>query len=847
MKRMKKKSGKSVLSFILCLSMLMPRVSLTILGEEGSQEYHTEHTADCGYVEAVEGQPCTQGHSAEEQHDDTCGYVAAVAGSPCRYESGEEITGETEETVTEELEEEVTEETEETVIEEPEEEVTEETEETVTEEPEEEVTEETGEPVTEEPEEGVAGETEETTEETEEPEEVIEETEETVTEKPEEEVTKETEETVIEETTTEEVEEAAEEITTEAVRAMVAELPSSVELYGMSMKEQKRAYAQVQKVCDVFEALTQQQKEKLAEEKVKLEALLEWWNTPISVEERACEVDGCTGVYQNGICDVCGRSFYTLELADGSIVLKQEDDVLYYMQGDMGYVAYAGVLTVMGESDTAVITIENGDHKVIFDTVSMTTKSDVPLYVAQGSLELTLLGENLLGEGSYEQQSILLDADTTLTITEEASGTLFLDNGKPDHDNYGSSECLASTRDLIDGEGSLVVDGGIIQAKNGGGIGIAGDLTVNGGSIGAGFVSAKNVSITGGTVKIEGEAGKNKLIEADLGASKEPFTTHGIFAQETISISGGYTEVLTGGPACQYMIADEKIVTDSCTESHALYAQKEVLISGGTVVAVAESYEYVLNELGAWEISSEEEESADLTGYGIYSEKIQITGGNVKAAGLQPMNTVPTNGSEPVVLYTVTLEGEYVTEQMTGMQLTDIDYYGMEDVYLLDDNKLYLYLPENAALTEIIADDQSYVGTIADGAGIFTHMDIEKVATASVTWPCMQFTCVDGDWDPETQSYDVIWQAAIEGGDVITVTNTGNVKAKVIFSYDVSETGILGSFTNESLTLEVGETGTTVIQLSGRPNGELENQDSLGTITVIVEEAEDDGPDNAND
>lgn len=48
-------------------------------------EHHPEHTEECGYVEAVEGQPCTHVHDGE------CGYVKpveaveAVEGQPCTH------------------------------------------------------------------------------------------------------------------------------------------------------------------------------------------------------------------------------------------------------------------------------------------------------------------------------------------------------------------------------------------------------------------------------------------------------------------------------------------------------------------------------------------------------------------------------------------------------------------------------------------------------------------------------------------------------------------------------------------------------------------------------------------
>jgi pilin isopeptide linkage protein/fibro-slime domain-containing protein len=87
---------------------------------DGLCEHHPEHTAECGYVEATEGSPCTHEHTDEcyttdengEQildcqhvHDESCGYVEATEGSPCTYEcaicdSAEEDVGDNAETET---------------------------------------------------------------------------------------------------------------------------------------------------------------------------------------------------------------------------------------------------------------------------------------------------------------------------------------------------------------------------------------------------------------------------------------------------------------------------------------------------------------------------------------------------------------------------------------------------------------------------------------------------------------------------------------------------------------------------------------------------------------------------
>ncbi|HJA24766.1 MAG TPA: Cna B-type domain-containing protein, partial [Candidatus Fournierella merdigallinarum] len=97
--------AKRWLAVILCLCMIFPSaVTLISAAEEpaytgGPCEHHTEHTAECGYVEAVEGQLCphvrdencgyqepTEEIPCAHVHDDSCGYQAAVAEIPCDKE-----------------------------------------------------------------------------------------------------------------------------------------------------------------------------------------------------------------------------------------------------------------------------------------------------------------------------------------------------------------------------------------------------------------------------------------------------------------------------------------------------------------------------------------------------------------------------------------------------------------------------------------------------------------------------------------------------------------------------------------------------------------------------------------
>ena len=94
------KATKKLLALALSLALLVGMFpSAAFAAAEGPPcENHPEHTAECGYVEAVEGQPC--GHVHDEScgyaegtpeapcghiHDEECGYAEAVEGRPCAH------------------------------------------------------------------------------------------------------------------------------------------------------------------------------------------------------------------------------------------------------------------------------------------------------------------------------------------------------------------------------------------------------------------------------------------------------------------------------------------------------------------------------------------------------------------------------------------------------------------------------------------------------------------------------------------------------------------------------------------------------------------------------------------
>ena len=108
---------KRWLALLLSLSLIGTMLPIPARAEEegtgagtGLCGHHTEHTADCGYAEAVEGQACEHTHddgcgyqevsdcthvhtekcgengeTCTHVHDDACGYVESAEGSPCTF------------------------------------------------------------------------------------------------------------------------------------------------------------------------------------------------------------------------------------------------------------------------------------------------------------------------------------------------------------------------------------------------------------------------------------------------------------------------------------------------------------------------------------------------------------------------------------------------------------------------------------------------------------------------------------------------------------------------------------------------------------------------------------------
>ena len=114
------------------------------------------------------------------------------------------------------------------------------------------------------------------------------------------------------------------------------------------------------------------------------------------------------------------------------------------------------------------------------------------------------------------------------------------------------------------------------------------------------------------------------------------------------------------------------------------------------------------------------------------------------------------------------------------------------------------------------------------------------IISVDITWGDLSFTYSDGTWNANTHTYDGAgWNVDEEGGNSITVDNTGNTGVNVSYAYQNAETGITGSFTDGEnpvsapVALSENDSSTVYLMLAGKPEKELEKA-IIGSVTVTI-------------
>lgn len=210
------------------------------------------------------------------------------------------------------------------------------------------------------------------------------------------------------------------------------------------------------------------------------------------------------------------------------------------------------------------------------------------------------------------------------------------------------------------------------------------NITINGGNViatggnsspGIGvYGTAENITINGGNVSAEGRGsyGTAGIGGGDMGNANN------------IHITGGITKSYGYGSGAGIGAGAYFNLNGRGGNAH------NILINGGTVVAPS------TGNIGI--------------GGSQTCSNIQINGGsvNAKSISIPPINVDGIN----VYLTTITLSGAGAWTQVPDLEISGADYFNQKDIFTDEDEKIYLYLPEEASVTGATAGGSSYGGSI---------------------------------------------------------------------------------------------------------------------------------------
>ena len=117
------------------------------------------------------------------------------------------------------------------------------------------------------------------------------------------------------------------------------------------------------------------------------------------------------------------------------------------------------------------------------------------------------------------------------------------------------------------------------------------------------------------------------------------------------------------------------------------------------------------------------------------------------------------------------------------------------------------------------------------------------VFNVDITWGSLSYSYSDGTWNPSTHEYEGSGWTCAENSNAVTVANNGDDSVQIGFTYTAKSDyrEISGSFKDSgnnavsSFTLASGNSRTTYLAVSGKPNGELSST-AVGQVTVNVGE-----------
>lgn len=388
-----------------------------------------------------------------------------------------------------------------------------------------------------------------------------------------------------------------------------------------------------------------------------------------------------------------------IDVGDGRYTLSKESNTVIKVEFQGGYKTVPSTVPFEitgthssyeqnGDLRNPLITVESGTMNIVLKNVNVYKFGTVIEIKPGATVKLILVGDNSL-YADNNGAAIRLSKGANLTIEGTGSLTAFSDGYNAGIGEYMTGEC-----------GNLTINSGTITAS--GNTGIGGTRTGSGG----------NITINGGIVNATGHWG------AGIGGGGGSYEQSGHGGN--ITINGGIVNATSTWGAG---IGGGGVFSESD-----LYIGKggdggNITINGGTVTAS----------------STHQHGGAGIGGGGGYyggggnGGNVVINGGNIKvsSAGGMPIGKgfngesdgtlKDANGNE-LALKTVTLQGSEQTSMVADIKNNETSLsYGLTDMQTLDNNKLYLYLPETEAVTEVKASGIIYSDTSEDGTLTASH------------------------------------------------------------------------------------------------------------------------------
>lgn len=355
---------------------------------------------------------------------------------------------------------------------------------------------------------------------------------------------------------------------------------------------------------------------------------------------------------------------------------------------------------------------------------------------------MNLEGDNSLYSKEPSEAIIHVPGGSTLTIKSENNGSLVAEYGG----NSGRGAIIGGADEGT--TGTIKIESGTITGTYAGGIDGA---IIGSGENGSGGI----VEITGGTIHVTAGDG------AAIGSGKSATTGTNVIISGGVvnATNNGYGAAIGGGDsaACGDITITGGSITAKCPDAPGAYRPGAGIGAGQNA-----------SPIGTITISGGTIDAYSLFGCGIgkaaavnSTVNVVIQGGNIKGSStymsaIAGDSITDGNGNE-VSLVTLTIDGaNHTPVESVQPSIT----YGLHDVYTLDTDKLYFYLPANTNITSVTADGDVYTYRETTGTYRTTiSVDITGISPENAIYDEKQHigytgTITSGDY---TGNYEIMY------------------------------------------------------------------------------------------